>query len=252
MAKGFIGASGCKAYLGAVKLPKGYIGSTLVYSAGNTVTYHVTGVTYQEDVDEGGSCLSPSFTVPAKPGYTFLGWADSEGGAVLTSKVMGDDPITLYAVYVGNPHVFSFASAVAWTAQGISNGVNRGKQTFTGVGTAYIPSYSDDEFSCQVAAGGIKCRIIKGVSGYFKSAILSANIPTGGCKYLDITYNRESVAVAGAAVNGVSKGSGSSSYDGTLTFNVSGKDSVSLSLSAQDQGSGVGGTVNFTRLYFHN
>lgn len=238
---------------GTHKVAKIYCQNSVIYSSGNIITYHVdTGVVYQEEVDEGESCLSPSFTVPAKPGYTFLGWADSKGGAVLTSKVMGDDPITLYAVYIGNPHVFPFTSSVTWTAQGISNGVNRGKQTFTGVGTAYIPSWNDDEFSCQVASGGIKCRVIKGVSGYWKSAILSATIPTGGCKYLDITYNRESAAFAGATVNGVNKDSGSSSYSGTFTFNVSGKDRVSLSLSAQDAGAGLGGTVNFTRLYFHN
>lgn len=246
-------SNGIKLMCGTHKVAKIYCQNGVVYSLGNVCVYTVDNVLYSQEYEEGEDVLHPTaFTVPEKSGYTFQGWADSKGGAVLTSKVMGDDPITLYAVYVGNPHVFPLTSAVTWTAQGISNGVNRGKQTFTGVGTAYIPSWTDDEFSCQVAAGGIKCRIIKPVSGYWKSAILSATIPTGGCKYLDITYNRESVAVAGAAVNGVQKGSGSASSSGTFTFNVSGKDSVSLSLYAQDQGSGVGGTVNFTKLYFHN
>ena len=69
MAKGFIGVSGYKGYLGAIKMKKGYIGATRVYSAGNVVTYHVdSGVTYQEEVDDGESCLSPKTFTPAKSG----------------------------------------------------------------------------------------------------------------------------------------------------------------------------------------
>lgn len=103
MAKGFIGASGCKAYLGAVKMRKGYIGATRVYSVGNIVTYHVdTGVTYQEEVDEGESCLLPKTFTPSKSGWEFKGWRQdvSPYSDTLTSLVMGDEPITLYAVFV--------------------------------------------------------------------------------------------------------------------------------------------------------
>ena len=104
MAKGFIGVSGYKGYLGTIKMKKGYIGATRVYSAGNVVTYHVdSGVTYQEEVDDGESCLTPKTFTPAKSGWTFVGWrqdtAAPAGGSVESSVPMGDDPITLYAVF---------------------------------------------------------------------------------------------------------------------------------------------------------
>lgn len=102
MAKVFIGATGCKMYLGAAKITKAYLGSQRVYSAGNIVTYKVdSGVTYQEEVDSGASCLAPKTFTPAKSGWTFVGWRTdtTASGSVLTSKVMGDDPVTLYAVF---------------------------------------------------------------------------------------------------------------------------------------------------------
>ncbi len=102
MAKGFLGASGYKGYLGAVKMRKGYIGATRVYSAGNMVTYHVdSGVTYQEEVDDGATCLSPKTFTPAKSGWEFVGWRINANAIndVYTNKVMGDNPITLYAVF---------------------------------------------------------------------------------------------------------------------------------------------------------
>lgn len=88
------------------KLKKGYIYENgqfnKIYSSGNIVTYYVeSNISYQEEVDEGASCLSPKTFTPAKSGWTFVGWrVDKTANAtVLTSKVMGDEPITLYAVF---------------------------------------------------------------------------------------------------------------------------------------------------------
>lgn len=102
MAKGYIGSTAHKAFLGKIKMKKGYVGTTSIYSAGNIVTYIVdSGVTYIEDVDEGISCLSPTSFTPQKNGWTFCGWrSDSTAnGTVLSSKIMGDTPVTLYAVF---------------------------------------------------------------------------------------------------------------------------------------------------------
>lgn len=77
------------------------IGNEIVYSAGNTVTYHVdTNVVYQEEVDADETVLSPKFT-PTKEGWEFVGWRqdDSARADVLDNLVMGDNPITLYAVF---------------------------------------------------------------------------------------------------------------------------------------------------------
>lgn len=73
-----------------------------VYNSGSTVTYYVEASTkYVEEVNSGDSCLSPKTFTPSKSGYTFAGWREDKtaSGSVLTSKVMGDSPITLYAVF---------------------------------------------------------------------------------------------------------------------------------------------------------
>ncbi|MDE6924896.1 MAG: InlB B-repeat-containing protein [Acetatifactor sp.] len=101
MAKAFLGNARRKLYIGSGKVKKGYVGNTLVYSAGNIVTYHIDlNTSYKEELDSGISCLSPT-TVPSKPGWTFVGWREdsSASGNVLSGKIMGDDPIDLYAVF---------------------------------------------------------------------------------------------------------------------------------------------------------
>lgn len=102
MAKIFIGSEGYKISLGTQKIKLAYLGDQRVYSAGNIVTYYVdTTTTYREEIDNGSSCLSPTSFVPQKAGWTFIGWREDTvvSSSVLTSKVMGDNPITLYAVF---------------------------------------------------------------------------------------------------------------------------------------------------------
>jgi uncharacterized repeat protein (TIGR02543 family) len=81
---------------------KMYINGKLAYSAGNPVTYYVdSGAVYTEEVDFDASCLSPKTFTPTKSGWTFVGWREDEAasGDVLSSKVMGDAPVALYAVF---------------------------------------------------------------------------------------------------------------------------------------------------------
>ena len=71
----YIGSQKPKFYLGDQKVKAIWLGGVKVYSAGNIVTYHVdTGITYQEEVDEGASVLSPTSFTPTKQGWTFIGW----------------------------------------------------------------------------------------------------------------------------------------------------------------------------------
>lgn len=73
-----------------------------VFTAGSTVTYYVdSGVSYIEEVDSEASCLSPKTFTPTKSGWTFVGWREdtTASSSVLSSKVMGDSPIVLYAVF---------------------------------------------------------------------------------------------------------------------------------------------------------
>ena len=71
-------------------------------ATGNKCTYIVdTGVSYEEEVDSGASCLSPTSFTPTKSGWTFVGWREDTVASsdVLVTKVMGEDPVTLYAVF---------------------------------------------------------------------------------------------------------------------------------------------------------
>lgn len=98
----YIGTKKSKLFLGNKKIKKIYIGTEKVYSSGSIVTYYVdTNIVYQEEVDSEATCLSPKTFTPAKSGYTFVGWREdtTASSSVLTSKVMGDSPITLYAVF---------------------------------------------------------------------------------------------------------------------------------------------------------
>lgn len=119
-----IGNKKSKLYIGNTKVSKAYLGSTKIYSSGNTVTYIVDAKTYMEEVDEGMDVLHPkSFFTPSKSGYTFVGWSLTSGGSTLTSLSMGDNSITLYAIY----------TATSLTVTGNSNYVTTSGQLRAGV-----------------------------------------------------------------------------------------------------------------------
>ena len=98
----FNGNNKLKIFGGSTKVKKAYLGETKLYSSGNIVTYVVdSGTSYAEEVDEGAGILAPATFAPAKSGWTFLGWRKDTVASsnVLSSEVMGDDPVTLYAVF---------------------------------------------------------------------------------------------------------------------------------------------------------
>ena len=100
----YIGNKEPTPYVGNKAVEYIYIGDKLYYSAikAHTVTYYVdTSVIYSEDVNKGDSCLSPTSFTPSKSGYVFVGWREDNiaSSEILSEKFMGDDPITLYAVF---------------------------------------------------------------------------------------------------------------------------------------------------------
>lgn len=89
-------------FRGEIKVKKIALGSEIVWSGGNICTYQVSpGVTYQEEVEEGATCLVPQTFTPALSGWTFIGWRTdtAANGSVLGSLNMGEEPVTLYAVF---------------------------------------------------------------------------------------------------------------------------------------------------------
>ena len=66
------------------------------------VTYCIdTNNTKKENVKIGESCLNPTTFTPTKSGWTFVGWKEDKtaDSNVLDKKIMGETPITLYAVF---------------------------------------------------------------------------------------------------------------------------------------------------------
>lgn len=99
---GVFGTSKMKLFAGSDKVKKAYLGTEKIYSAGSIVTYYVDSNTYyQEEVDSDASCLNPTTFTPSKSGWEFVGWREDTiaSGDVLSSKIMGDEPISLFAVF---------------------------------------------------------------------------------------------------------------------------------------------------------
>lgn len=114
--------------------------TTVLWKAGSTVTYYVdTNTVYTEEVDSEASCLSPKTFTPAKSGWTFVGWREDKtaSSSVLTSKVMGDSPITLYAV-------FRVAVTLAYAGNGATSGstASQSGYRYYNNGNAANPSFT--------------------------------------------------------------------------------------------------------------
>ncbi len=121
-----------KLYIGNQAVRKAYLGNQLVYSAGNIVTYHVdAGVRYQEEVGEGESCLSPKTFTPQKAGWAFVGWRTdaTASGDVISSLIMGDSPIELYAVFTHPVTVTYYNGSASASAQMKNRYWNNGNDT---------------------------------------------------------------------------------------------------------------------------
>lgn len=75
-----------------------------VWSFGSEVSYY-DGDTLigKEDVDENRDVLHPTFTMPTKTNYTFVGWGTSNSITDwVDTLVATGEPMTLYALYVPN------------------------------------------------------------------------------------------------------------------------------------------------------
>lgn len=87
--------------LSADGIKKIYCQNSVIFSTGNMVTYATGNGTYKEDVEEGATCLAPKTFTPTLSGWTFIGWRADQtaSGVVLDSLIMGEEPVTLYAVF---------------------------------------------------------------------------------------------------------------------------------------------------------
>lgn len=108
---GIFGNSKMKLFAGSQKVKKAYLGTEKIYSAGSIVTYYVDSNTYyQEEVDSDVTCLSPTTFTPTKSGWIFTGWRENNtaSSSVLSSKNMGNEPISLYAVFKKDVTVYTY------------------------------------------------------------------------------------------------------------------------------------------------
>lgn len=135
----YIGNKEPMPYIGDKAIEYIYIGDKLYYSAINahTVTYYVdTDIVYNEDVNKGDSCLSPTSFTPSKSGYVFVGWREDNiaNSSVLSDKIMDNSEISLYAVFKKDITVTKYngsSSATTETKQQYYNNSNVENPSFT-------------------------------------------------------------------------------------------------------------------------
>lgn len=139
------------------KIPKMYCENDVIYSSGTVVTYVVRGTKYAQEYDEGESVLSPTVVSPSISGATFLGWSTSPNSTTVVSSLkMGDDPITLYAVFRYSdktvPFEFYFVDSVD-TGVNISNYSSMTVSAhFTGGEGDYVEYYYYNYFNDVIVA----------------------------------------------------------------------------------------------------
>lgn len=202
-----------KLNIGNQKVKKAYKGADPVYSAGSSVTYHTdNGITYQEELNEGESCLSPKTFTPAKSGWTFVGWrrdtAAPAAGSVESSVSMGSSPITLYAVFrklITVTYYNNSTSAGSTSGYQYYNNGNVANPSFT-LTQAVISGWTARGWSTSTGASG-------GIT-YNNGTAFSrdANITLYGMYYQTITlttYNGSSSATTHSGTRYYCPGSGS-------------------------------------------
>lgn len=102
------------------KVKKWYHDNVRVFTSGNIVTYKVdTNTVYTEEVDSDATCLAPKTFTPSKSGWTFVGWRSNSAAntSVYSSLNMGDNPITLYAVFKNNISLSVYNGSASRTSQ---------------------------------------------------------------------------------------------------------------------------------------
>lgn len=171
-----------KVRLGAQKVKRVYKGTERVYSAGSVVTYVVGDAEYREELEEGESCLQPgSFTVPDREGYALAGWSAEPGGAVLDSMVMEGDPITLYAVWKGQPFELAL-DGNGWTKRVRGNNFRIGPTLTASPGYVTVSGYQVDGNA--FAIGGfykvVDTRGLSKVDVVTPKAMMRGNVVIGG------------------------------------------------------------------------
>lgn len=130
------------------------INGSPVWYAGNNVTYRIGTASYTEFVTYGQSCLSPKTVTPVISGWTFVGWREDTAASpsVLSSKVMGTSPVTLYAVFSTPIYLYTVVSGTTTTNVGYRY-YNTGNYTDP-VFTVANPTISDAVFNGWSASAG--------------------------------------------------------------------------------------------------
>lgn len=191
-----------KINFGTTAVRKVIYGSTQVWSAGNTVTYVVdTGTTYQEEVDYEASCLSPKTFTPAKSGWTFVGWREdtAASASVLSSKVMGDNPVTLYAV-------FRLAVTVTYYNASTTAGAASGYRYYNN-GSVVNPSFTfiQDPISSWTARGWSTSTAGNGAITYSNgvTVAIDSNITLYGMYQQTVTVTYYNGSTTASAASGI-------------------------------------------------
>lgn len=103
----YIGNTKLKWYFGNTKLKSFFHGDDKVWTGASPVSYYEGNVLRATiDVDEGTDVLHPNLSM-VKSGYTFVGWALTNGGERVETLVATGEPMSLYAIFVPDTLVIS-------------------------------------------------------------------------------------------------------------------------------------------------
>ena len=194
-------------YLGASKIKQAYLGASPLFVSAQPVTYYVdTGTSYVENVEPGQTVLSPQSFTPTKSGYTFVGWREDTvaSGTVISSKVMEDAPITLYAVF---SQTFTLTTYNGSNTASTTNG-NR----YYNNGNAVNPSFT---LTQNALSGWNNAGWTTDAAGY------SATVTDGGTVTLSADATYYSLYTASVTVTKYTNGAGATATETkTRTANV--------------------------------
>ena len=232
---------------GEIQIAKVSLGNELIYSAGNIVTYYVDAdITYTEEVDSDETVLSPKTFIPTKSGWEFVGWKQNTTASedVLRSLCMGDDPITLYAMFQQTVTVTYYnGNTTKQTAIGYKyyNNGNTVNPAFTIAQTA-LSGWSTRGWSTATTGnGGITYKSLN-------NTVISENVTLYGMYQQTITltlYNGSTTASKPTGIRYYNPGSGAIVNP---TFTVAATSISGWSFRGWSIGSAANGAISYTAL----
>ena len=194
------------------QISKIYIGNKNIYSGGIEVNYFVDGsVAFTQEIDSGADILDPAtIYIPEKSGWTFVGWREdtTASGDILTEKIMGNSPVSLYAVFAQDVTLTSVANGTTsnTTMQKYYNNGFTTNPTFTisnpTISGATFKGWSTSSGSTTVSYSAISGKeFASNTTIYAVREVAKSASKSGSCEGIWNGQNRSSFTLTGSWPN---------------------------------------------------